>query len=249
MPVLGWGFALAFLGAASLPPTGGFMAKELIFEGLVHHHNGVVLALLVVAAVLNIAVFSKVLGVLWERRPGVAAQRMPGSEVLPAFLLGLAAALTGLIFSVATPTFEATLGPAEHGMLTAMWTHVGPLTGLSLLIYILGFGVYLTARERATSAADTFGGLVESPVTGPGLRMAAEGKLDLYEIGLKVVDFVTRVVFRYLERLIDVVVDGIIAGGKAVSGPALSAIHNGVYSNYLAWTVVGLIAVLALVLM
>ena len=249
MPVLGWGFALAFLGAVSLPPTGGFMAKELIFEGLLHHHNSVVLALLVVAAVLNIAVFSKVLAVLWERRPEVAVHRAPGSEVLPAFLLGLAAALTGLFFTLATPAFEATLGPAEHGMLTAMWTHVGPLTGLSLLIYILGFGVYLTAREHATSAAETFGGLVESPVTGPGLRMAAAGKLDAYEIGLKVVDWLTRVVFRYFERLIDVVVDGIIAGGKAVFRPALSAIHNGVYSNYLAWAVVGLIAVLALVLM
>jgi hypothetical protein len=208
-----------------------------------------VLALLVVAAVLNIAIFSKVLAVLWERNPGVGTQHAAGSEVLPAFLLGLAAALTGVLFSLAVPAFEATLGPTEHGMLTAMWTHVGPLTGLSLLIYILGFGVYLTARERAASAAETFGGLVESPVTGPGLRMAAAGKLDAYEIGLKAVDFMTRVVFRYFERLIDVVVDGVITGGKAVLRPALSAIHNGVYSNYLAWAVVGLIAVLALVLM
>lgn len=249
MPVLGWGFALAFLGAVSLPPTGGFMAKELIFEGLLHHHNGVVLALLVVAAILNIAVFSKVLGVLWERRPGLDAQRAPASEVLPAFLLGLGAALTGVVFSLATAAFEVTLGPAEGGMLTAMWTHVGPLTGLSLLVYILGFGVYLTAREHVVSAAQTFDGLTQSPVAGGGLRLAAEGKLDAYEVGIKVVDWVTNVVFRYFERLIDVVVDGIIAGGKAVSGPALSAIHNGVYSNYLAWAVVGLIAVLALVLM
>ena len=97
-------------------------------------------------------------------------------------------------------------------------------------------------------AGQAFSGLRTSPAAG-ALRLAEEKKLDWYEVGVKVVEWLTRVVFRYFERLIDVVADAIVAGGKAVSGPALSAVHNGVYGNYLSWVVVGLIVVLALVLM
>ena len=79
--------------------------------------------------------------------------------------------------------------------------------------------------------------------------MAEAKKFDAYEIGLQVVEFVTRVVFRYFERLIDVVVDGIIGIGRNLSRHFLSAVHNGVYSTYLAWVVVGFVVVLSLVFM
>ena len=46
---------------------------------------------------------------------------------------------------------------------------------------------------------------------------------------------------------IDTVTDAIIGWGHSFSRHALSAIHNGVYSNYLGWAVIGLIAVLTLV--
>jgi hypothetical protein len=119
----------------------------------------------------------------------------------------------------------------------------------SLLLYLLGFKVYLGARSRAGSAALTFDGLRESPTLGRALAMAEEKKFDAYEIGLGVVEFVTRVVFRYFERLIDVVGDAIIGIGQRVSRHFLSAVHNGVYSTYLGWVVVGLVVVLSLVFM
>ncbi len=247
VPAIGWGFGLAYLAAISMVPTGGFMAKELIFEGMLHRAPSV-LALLVVGAILNVAVMTKLLAVLWERRD-VTRPTLAGCEYVPALLLGVAAFCTGLVFAAAVPAFELRVGPAGHGGLTAMFSHVGPLTFVSLLVWILGIALYLVARERASSPAEAFGGLRTSPATAGALRLAEEKKLDWYEVGVKVVEWLTRVVFRYFERLIDVVTDAIIAGGKAVSGPALSAVHNGVYGNYLGWVVVGLIAVLALVLM
>lgn len=247
LPAVGWGFGLAYLAAISMVPTGGFMAKELIFEGMLHRAPSV-LALLVVGAILNVAIMTKLLAVLWERRE-VARPALAGCEYVPALLLGLAAFFTGLAFDAAAPVFALKTGPGEHHGLGEMLAHPGALTVVSLLVWILGIALYLAARERASSPAEAFGGLRASPVTAGALRLAEEKRLDWYEVGVKVVEWLTRVVFRHFERLIDLVTDAVIAGGKAVAGPALSAVHNGVYGNYLGWVVAGLVAVLALVLM
>jgi len=74
--------------------------------------------------------------------------------------------------------------------------------------------------------------------------MAEEKKFDGYEIGLKVIDFITRIVFRYVERMIDIVGNGIIGSGRWLLRPLLSGAHNGIYGNYLSWTIVGFIIVL-----
>jgi len=76
------------------------------------------------------------------------------------------------------------------------------------------------------------------------LRMAKERKFDGYDIGLKAVDFITGIVFRYIERMIDTVGQFIIDSGRWLMRPALSGAHNGIYGNYLCWAVVGFLFVL-----
>jgi formate hydrogenlyase subunit 3/multisubunit Na+/H+ antiporter MnhD subunit len=245
MPALGLGFALAFVAAISLPPTGGFMAKELIFDGLLSGGHAFVLALLAIAAIINIAVFCKLLAVVLGRTDKPASSTA-AAEWLPVVALGIVAFLTGLIFTAGADAFATHLHFENAGWIGAAW-HVAPLTMASLAIYLLGFMLYLAARGRAASGAATFDGLRNSPVLGAGLAMAAEKKFDAYEIGLKTVEFVSHLVFRYFERLIDTVTDAIIGWGRSLSRHTLSAIHNGVYSNYLGWAVIGLIAVLTLV--
>ena len=65
-----------------------------------------------------------------------------------------------------------------------------------------------------------------------------------YDIGLKVVEFITRIVFRYVERMIDVVGTVHHRQRPLVLRPVLSGAHNGMYGNYLCWTVVGFMFVL-----
>jgi multicomponent Na+:H+ antiporter subunit D len=246
MPLTGAGFVLAFLAAISLPPTGGFMAKEAIFEGLLGRGSGLVFALLWLAAVLAIAVFCKLVAVLYARKPVGQRIEMPAGQSWPALLLGVVALFTGLIFTAAPQAFGELLGEEAGHVLSAPW-HLGPLTLASLGVYLLGFMVYLGARESASSPAATFDGLMQSPVVGRGLEMAAAKRFDAYEIGVKVVDWLTNIVFRYVERLIDEVADGIIGIGGSLSRHFLSAVHNGVYSTYLAWVLIGLVVVLSLV--
>lgn len=246
MPVTGAAFVLAFTAGVSLPPTGGFLAKELIFEGLLERGSGVVFALLWLAAVLGIAVFCKVFAVVFACRKVGQKVEMPAGQSLPPLGLGAAAFLTGLVFWAAAGTFQHLLGEEAGHLFAAVW-HPSPLTVASLGVYLLGLMLYLGAREAAASPAGTFDGLMQSPVLGRGLEMAAERRFDAYEIGLKVVNWVTNVVFRHVERLIDEVVDGIIGMGRSLSRHFLSAVHNGVYATYLAWVLLGLAAVLSLV--
>jgi hypothetical protein len=104
--------------------------------------------------------------------------------------------------------------------------------------------IYAAARSHRKNAAEAFAPLATSPMLGPALRMARERKFDGYEIGLKIVDFITRIVFQYVERKIDVLGDLIIGSGRWLLRPVLSGAHNGLYGNYLCWSVVGFIFVL-----
>ncbi len=242
MPMSAAAFFLAFVAAISLPPTGGFMAKELIFEGALEGGHVIVLVLLALGAILNVAVFSKVIAVLWA--PGFSNKNeAKGVCMVPALLLGIAAFAGGVIFQRADGLFSAVTGAHEAGLLGNVW-HFSRLTVVSLAIYTLGFMMYAAARSGRKTAAEAFSPLVISPVLGPALRMADEKKFDAYEIGVKVVEFITGLVFRYVERLIDVVGDGIIGGGRWLLRPALSGAHNGIYGNYLCWAVLGFIVVL-----
>ncbi len=242
MPLSATGFLLAFVAAISLPPTGGFIAKELIFEGALESKHILVLAFLVAGAVLNVAVFSKVVAVLWTRGDS-AKNEASAFCVLPAVLMGVAALVGGFFFQRADALLSEVTGAHEAGLLSGVW-HFSPLTVVSLAIYTLGFMVFATARSGRANAAETFSPLETSPVLGPALRMAKERKFDGYDIGLKAVDFITGIVFRYIERMIDTVGQFIIDSGRWLMRPALSGAHNGIYGNYLCWAVVGFLFVL-----
>jgi NADH-quinone oxidoreductase subunit L len=247
LPLTGLGFLLAFTAAVSLPPTGGFIAKDLIFEGVVARGHHLVFVALWIGAVLNMAVFCKVIAVLWGRgedRP------LPASAVLaaPVLVLGLGAVLTGWIFTLAAPVFGAVLPVDGPGWIAAVW-HLSPLTVASYSIYLFGALLFFAARARVAEPADTFASLRQSPVLGRTLELAAQKKFDGYEVGVRVVNWIADLVFRRFERLIDEVVDWIIRTGRSFSGALLSAPHDGVYRTYLGWVIVGLAIVAALVLM
>jgi NADH:ubiquinone oxidoreductase subunit 5 (subunit L)/multisubunit Na+/H+ antiporter MnhA subunit len=242
MPVSAVAFVLAAVAAISLPPTGGFMAKELIFEGALEGHHILVLVLLAFGAILNVAVFSKVVVVLFAQ--GEIREDEPvGACMLSALAMGIVAVGGGFGFMKANGLVSGIVGAHEPDLLSNVW-HFSFLTVVSLAVYTLGFLMYAKSRSGGKAAAESFDALMTSPALGPALRMAEEKKLDPYEIGLKVVEFITRLVFRYIERMIDVVGNGIIGIGRWLMRPILSGAHNGVYSNYLCWTVVGFVVVL-----
>jgi len=242
MPTSALAFLLAAIAAISLPPTGGFMAKELIFEGTLEGHHVLVLVFLALGAILNVAVFSKVIFILWAPGDGKKSEAN-GLCAFSALIMGIVALSSGFFFQRADGLISGVVGAHESGLLSNVW-HFSFLTVVSLAIYTLGFLMFAKSRSGGKSAVESFSPLMTSPALGPALRMAEQKKLDAYEIGLKVVEFITALVFRYVERMIDVVGNSIIGMGSWLLRPVLSGAHNGIYSNYLCWTVVGFVVVL-----
>ncbi len=243
MPYTALGFVFAFLAAISLPPTGGFLAKEMIFEGLIAGGHMVMFAVLWIGATLSVAVFCKIIAVLWAGNAQVERSEAPATQTLPVLILGLASLAGGVIFFAVKGIFGRIIVFDDPYWLSAAY-HPSPLAVASLGVYLFGALLYFLAREKSVTASATFNQMGESPVLGTALRMAREKKFDGYEIGVKVLEWLAGIVFRYVERLIDLVADGLIAFGRWLFQPLLSSIHNGVYCNYLGWVIAGLAAVL-----
>jgi formate hydrogenlyase subunit 3/multisubunit Na+/H+ antiporter MnhD subunit len=243
VPAVGLGFGLAWVAAIGLPPSAGFLAKDLILEGLQERGLVAVLALLAIAAAVSAAVYTKLLAVIAGPVDGEPAAPTQVTEA-PVLVLGVLALVGGFILTALAPAVAL----EEHVDVAAVW-HLGPLMLVSLGVCLLGVMLYQAARGRVETAAEAFDGLRESPVVGPGLALAAAKRLDAYEIALRVVEWVTRLVFRHAERLIDVVADGLVGIGRAVAGPLLSAVHSGRYGTYLGWTVAGFLVVLGMLVL
>ena len=242
MKVSGIAFLLATVAGLSLPPTGGFIAKELILEGTLQARYALVLITLVLGAILNVAVFSKVLFILWAPRDRLIRESN-GLCAFSALVMGIAALIGGYFFQRADGLIGGVVGAHGEGLSSNVW-HFSLLTVVSFAIYTLGFLMYAKSRSGDTAAEESFNSLRTSPVLGPALRMAEEKKFDPYEIGIKAVEFITGLVFRYVERMIDLVGAGVIGIGRWLFRPVLSGAHNGIYGNYLCWAVAGFVVVL-----
>jgi len=242
------GFFLALTAALSLPPTSGFIAKEFIFEGLLEHGSYWAFAAVWLGAILNIAVMLKLAAVLLSHRKGVPCNEKVGTPVLPVLFLGLLALAGGFLLDKASCILGGLVGFEEHGWLREVW-HITPITIASLGVYVLGTALFFAMRDPSASESDTFSSLRTSPVLGRAYELAEAKTFDAYEVGLRVIHWLAKVVFRGYERLIDVVADWVIDAGGNISRRALSGAHNGIYSNYLAWVLAGFVLVAALFLL
>ena len=127
----------------------------------------------------------------------------------------------------------------------SVW-HFSPVTVASFGIYLFGTLLFFAARKPGEPVWKTFDGLRTSPALGKAFERAEARCFDAYEIGLNVLHWLANVVFRYFERLVDPVFEGIMRIGRGITKPALSAVHNGIYGRYLSWVLVGFLLVLAL---
>ena len=224
------------------------MAKEFIFEGLLEHGHYGIFVFLWLGAILTVAIFLKLGAVLLSGREQKERSDVGMWLVLPVLVLGAASFLGGWIFNHNAGLIGNMTGARGEEWIKAVW-HFSPVTVASLGVYILGTALFFALRKPEAPAWTTFEFLRTSPVLGRGYELASQKKFDLYEVAIKVINWMAKLVFLYVERLIDEVADWFIRVGGAFVRYALSGIHNGIYSNYLAWVIAGFALVLALVLL
>jgi hypothetical protein len=163
-------------------------------------------------------------------------------------VLGAAALLGGFVMNFNSGLIGGVVGFQETEWMQRAW-QISPVTMASVGVYVLGATLFFALRTPGKPEWSTFHFLRESPVLGRAYQLAEEKTFDAYEVGMKVINWIADVVFWRFERLIDRVAEWFIDTGRSIARPCLSTIHNGVYSNYLAWVVAGFALVSALVLL
>lgn len=249
MPVTFGFFIIAACSIAGVPPFNGFVSKELILEATLKSGQAVFFAAAVLGAVFTAASFLK-LGhaVFLGRTPSELRQVSEAhwSMLLPAGVLAGSCILFGVWHRF---PFDYLLKPALA---------FSRLPGISGVHFSFGFSELLWVTVIILSTA-FFNHLLGVKLSGSGLGASehihqakglkqvydlAEARFfDPYEQGKKAVRYLAQGLFT-VDRAVDWFFEKLLPW-LAWLLAATRRIHTGLFSNYLAWSLGGLIFILA----
>lgn len=247
MPVTFACFFIAAVAISGMPPMNGFYSKELIYDATLGRGLVFYLAALV-GTFFTAASFLKLGHAVYLGRRDAshdAVTEAPLPILIPMIVIAGGCVLFGVynalpLDRLIQPVLGGQAGAESFAGLTPHKWALAALTcvalGGALLNHLAGvrlFGSGLRAVEHIHHA----------PLLGGIYHKAEARAFDPYDIGLKLADYVARLMW-LIDRVIDWVYDGAaVLVSLAFSGEIRKA-HNGNYSLYVAWSLAGAIAVI-----
>jgi len=141
------------------------------------------------------------------------------------------------------PLFEGHAELSEHLDFTSHALDLfNPVAGISILCLVLALAIHFygwkRAGEKAYLASEVIHGL---PLLRTLYQWSEARFFDLYEQGVRLLRFLSKIVFVVIDRPIDFLYEQVVTwtGKRATS--VLQKAHNGHYANYLAWCIGGLL--------
>ncbi len=244
-----WTFLCFIVAGASLsgiPPFSGFVSKELIFEGTLETGYPIFFAAAVAGAFITLAATLKLAHAVFLGKPTAQTEKAteaPGSMLLPIAVLTVGCVFFGIfngwpLSALVKPSLTVTglkdLANEVHFAFSFGW-----LFWVTVAITILGLCNHLLGVKlsgRGSGAADHIRNF-------PGLatiyRLADERLLDPYDLSKKAFRPLAAGLFR-IERWVDWIFQTLVPS-IAAGISSLRRVHNGLFGNYLAWSVAGLV--------
>lgn len=244
---------IAAFAISGVPPFNGFVSKWMVYSGLVELGSRGVSSywIFLVAALfgsaLTLASFVKVLySAFLGQRPRRLAEvhEAPWAMQVPMILLAILCVGFGVY---AKFPIERFINPAVHGAVgigaegsldlgVGFWS---PSTATSLLILglVAGFLVFLAGKMTRMRTGHIFIGGTRPPSSLDAMHVSGTGFYNT----IREVKGLSGLFANAEQRIFDVYELGGRLGGGVVNG--LKMLHNGVLSTYLAWTVIGLGAI------
>ena len=256
MPITFWTSGIGWLAISGIPPFAGFFSKDQILTEAYLHGFGGVYVVGLIAAILTAFYMSRwfFLIFLGEPRFGdeVHPHESPRSMTTPLIVLGVLSAIGGLALNPVHrgPLFNF-LEPSVASVAELGYEPAGPLTEavlipIAIVAALLGIGLaYLAYVRRDLSL-----GRMSEPIKGPVAELA-ERKFfvdELYEaIFVRAGGGLATAVTWFDSRVIDGVVNGSGAGSMATARVA-RRLQNGLVRGYVAWLLVGALAIVGVLL-
>jgi formate hydrogenlyase subunit 3/multisubunit Na+/H+ antiporter MnhD subunit len=251
MPVT---FAVFIITAASIsgiPPFNGFFSKELIYDGALE--RGLVYYIIaVIGSFITAASFLKLGHAVYlgkTKNENIKVKEAPAVMLIPMIILAAVCVLFGVYNAL----------PLNNLIQPILGEH--RLEGLNFsgfpsnIILIIVTGVVLVAAflNHLYGARKTGGGIgaVEHIHHAPGLswiyNKAEKRYFDPYDVGLKVVGFISKVLFK-VDRAVNWFYDVFIVKVTYFFTGAIKKAHNGHYAMYLSWSLVGTVIIIIIFL-
>jgi NADH-quinone oxidoreductase subunit L len=251
MPVT---FAVFIVTAASIsgiPPFNGFFSKELIYDGALERGLAYYI-IAVIGSFITAASFLKLGHAVYlgkTKDENLKVKEAPAAMLAAMVVLAAVCILFGVYNAL----------PLNNLIQPILGEH--RLEGLNFagfpsnIILILVTGVVLIAAflNHLYGARKTGGGLgaVEhihhAPVLSWIYSKAEKRYFDPYDIGLKIVSFISKVFFK-IDRAVNWFYDVLIVRVTYFFTGVIKKVHNGHYAMYLSWSLAGTVIIIIIFL-
>lgn len=247
MPITFAAFAVAALAISGIPPLNGFASKWMIYQGILDAGRAgggtwvLWLAAAMFGSALTLASFLKAAHAIFLGQPAVERIGSPAHEACPTlwipcvFLAGVCVLFGLFPYAIPLAYFIYPVLDAPPDFI-GLWQPGAAVLTLALGLFV-GSGLYLVGTTRRSRTVEPFVGgerLEEHP------EMRLSGK-EFYETVQEMPGI--KQMYQYAERR---AFDTYDWGMKfaAWAGKPLCALHDGILPRYLAWCLVGFLALM-----
>jgi NADH-quinone oxidoreductase subunit L len=251
--------ACAFIAAASIsgiPPLNGYFSKEFVYHGARETGLLVFMIAAMLGSTLTLMSFLKITFATFMGGTKEAfreTREAPWTMTVPMLVIAAGCILFGVynqlpIRLFIEPVITAANGPfaEEHVELAHHAWQVTWVTILAMGFLVLAVLAFFLGKARTRAAVSAVDYIHHAPVLRSFYDWSEKRYFDIYEQGVRFLTWLARIVFRFLERGVDWLIEG-AAGLAVLVGQGLRRAHTGLLAMYLSWLVTGLLFLLLLV--
>lgn len=246
MPVTFVCFVITAVSISGVPPFNGFFSKELIYDAALER-NWIFYGVAVIGSFFTAASFLKLghsafLGKLNDKNKNT--KEAPFIMLLPMIIIAFTCVLFGPYnYLPVNKLIQPILGIQNlHGDNFSGMPKNFVLVIITLIVLI---GAVLNHRygvKTKGSGLKAVDHIHYAPVLSTIYSLAEKRFFDPYDIGLKLVALIERIAW-WVDRKLDWVYDNLSVGITFAFTNKLKRLHNGNYSTYLTWSLLGFVIV------
>lgn len=247
MPVTFICFIIAAASISGVPPFNGFFSKELVYDGALER-GWYYYAAALLGSFLTAASFLKLGHAAYAgklTKEGEKAKESPLAMTIPMIIIAAVCVLFGVYNALPLRNLiQPILGEQLlKGHDFSGWPHSILLVAATVVALILAYLNHVYGVKKSGSAVGASDHIHYAPGLSGIYDKAEKRYFDPYDIGLKVMDFVSKLAW-YIDRGIDWFYESFIVNVTYALTFFVRTFQNGNYSLYLLMSLTGAVAIL-----
>lgn len=252
MPVTFACFIVTAASISGVPPFNGFFSKELIYDGalergLIYYIIAALGSFFTAASFLKLG-HSVYVGRTTDENRNI--KEAPATMLIPMIVI----ALVCILFGVYNPLpLNNLIQPVVGESLLEGHSFAGfpsnmIIVAVTAAVLVLAFLNHLFGVKKSGSGLGAVDHIHHAPVLSYIYNKAEKRFFDPYEIGKKVVGFISKIFFK-IDRAINWFYDVFIVKLTYFFTGTIRKLHNGHYAMYLSWSLMGTVFIMIFIFM